>query len=216
MAINTRRRATPSALVNRLPLFFSHCSTAPETPGLGMAREATAASPRVRVAVSEGLRNVPDRRVAWGRTGTSHTDGRPLRKVKFCICIKIKKSIIAETRCQPQNHNPTPKSIAFREASEEETFYGSTMGRRRGLVHISCELFLACVFVSSRDAPTLAITTTDLKPSGYPSCLRSRCRQKVASSKSSELGGRPMRRATRVRTQPSSILLRDPSGAETA
>ena len=55
------------------------------------------------------------------------------------------------------------------EASEEETFYGSTMGRRRGLVHISCELFLACVFVSSRDAPTLAITTTDLKPSGYPS-----------------------------------------------
>jgi hypothetical protein len=42
------------------------------------------------------------------------------------------------------------------------------MGRRRGLVHISCELFLACVFVSSRDAPTLAITTTDLKPSGYP------------------------------------------------
>jgi hypothetical protein len=36
------------------------------------------------------------------------------------------------------------------------------------LVHISCELFLACVFVSSRDAPTLAITTTDLKPSGYP------------------------------------------------
>ena len=24
------------------------------------------------------------------------------------------------------------------------------------------------VFVSSRDAPTLAITTTDLKPSGYP------------------------------------------------
>lgn len=53
------------------------------------------------------------------------------------------------------------------EASEEETFYGSTMGRRRGLVHISCELFLACVFVSSRDAPTLAITTTDLKPSGY-------------------------------------------------
>jgi hypothetical protein len=43
------------------------------------------------------------------------------------------------------------------------------MGRRRGLVHISCELFLACVFVSSRDAPTLAITTTDLKPSGYPS-----------------------------------------------
>jgi len=54
------------------------------------------------------------------------------------------------------------------EASEEETFYGSTMGRRRGLVHISCELFLACVFVSSRDAPTLAITTTDLKPSGYP------------------------------------------------
>ena len=27
--------------------------------------------------------------------------------------------------------------------------------------------FLACVFVSSRDAPTLAITTTDL-PSGYP------------------------------------------------
>ena len=54
------------------------------------------------------------------------------------------------------------------EASEEETFYGSTMGRRRGLVHISCELFLACVFVSFRDAPTLAITTTDLKPSGYP------------------------------------------------
>ena len=54
------------------------------------------------------------------------------------------------------------------EASEKETFYGSTMGRRRGLVHISCELFLACVFVSSRDAPTLAITTTDLKPSGYP------------------------------------------------
>ena len=36
------------------------------------------------------------------------------------------------------------------------------------MVHISCELFLACVFVSSRDAPTLAITTTDLKPSGYP------------------------------------------------
>lgn len=35
------------------------------------------------------------------------------------------------------------------------------------MVHISCELFLACVFVSSRDAPTLAITTTDLKPSGY-------------------------------------------------
>ena len=34
------------------------------------------------------------------------------------------------------------------------------------MVHISCELFLACVFVSSRDAPTLAITTTDLKPSG--------------------------------------------------
>ena len=57
------------------------------------------------------------------------------------------------------------------EASEEETFYGSTMGRRRGLVHISCELFLACVFVSSRDAPTLAITTTDLKPSGYPPVL---------------------------------------------
>jgi hypothetical protein len=54
------------------------------------------------------------------------------------------------------------------EASEEETFYGSTMGRRRGLVHISCKLFPACVFVSSRDAPTLAITTTDLKPSGYP------------------------------------------------
>jgi hypothetical protein len=41
--------------------------------------------------------------------------------------------------------------------------------RLRPLVHISCELFLACVFVSSRDAPTLAITTTDLKPSGYPS-----------------------------------------------
>ena len=38
------------------------------------------------------------------------------------------------------------------------------VGRRRGLVHISCELFLACVFVSSRDAPTLAITTTDLNP----------------------------------------------------
>ena len=35
------------------------------------------------------------------------------------------------------------------------------------MVHISCELFLACVFVSSRDAPTLAITTTDLKPSGW-------------------------------------------------
>ena len=54
------------------------------------------------------------------------------------------------------------------EASEKETFYSSTMGQRRGLVHISCELFLACVFVSSRDAQTLAITTTDLKPSGYP------------------------------------------------
>ena len=51
---------------------------------------------------------------------------------------------------------------------EEGDLYGSTMGRRprRGLVHISsisCELFLACVFVSSRDAPTLAITTTGLK-----------------------------------------------------
>ena len=49
------------------------------------------------------------------------------------------------------------------EASEEETFYGSTMGRRRGLVHISCELFLACVFVSSRDAPTLAITSRETR-----------------------------------------------------
>jgi hypothetical protein len=52
---------------------------------------------------------------------------------------------------------------------------------RRGLVHIthkfkSCELFLACFFVSSRDAPTFwprdhEFTTTDLNPqvSGYTS-----------------------------------------------
>ena len=46
------------------------------------------------------------------------------------------------------------------------------------MVHISCELFLACVFVSSRDAPTLAITTTDLKPSGYPSDV---CKPGVAN-----------------------------------
>ena len=59
----------------------------------------------------------------------------------------------------------------------------TTMGRRRGLVHISCELFLACVFVSSRDAPTLAITTTDLKPLGLLYLgYRSRTKQIVVTT----------------------------------
>jgi hypothetical protein len=41
-----------------------------------------------------------------------------------------------------------------------EELFGSTMGRRRGFGHIKfVNSFLACVFVSSRDAPTLAITT---------------------------------------------------------
>ena len=39
-------------------------------------------------------------------------------------------------------------------------------GTEAGFGSHSCELFLACVFVSSRDAPTLAITTTDRNPSG--------------------------------------------------